>query len=424
MQIQSARPVVRRSAFRSPARLLLACAVLAAGCGEGFAGGDEHGAPTMVPETEEVFRLGSVSGDSWQAFSRIVAAGFDAEAKLYLLDAGTRTVTVVDPDGGFVRTIGRGGEGPGEFRSPIAMAVLPGGRVVVSDMGHRGLLVFGEDGAFERTIPFDEGTGMASLVLAYGDEAVVYAAPGMMMAGPRGGSARPASDVPVRRLGILTEAGSEVVHRAWIPPRMDPRVTGGRGGTTLVRRPIRAFEPRLHVAVLPDGSLAVADSSSYRIHVVGAGGGVDRTLERPIAPRPVTDRERERERQRRLEELADGGGAAVTMMGPGGAQTMSPSQIRPMLEAQLEDLRFWPEIPVIQQLAADRDGRLWVRRFGDVGEPGPIEILGSDGALRAVVPAGSMEVPAAFGPDRLAAGVERDELDVQFVRVARLPDVP
>jgi len=426
MRIQVITLPPRRSASPSLGVFLMVPLLLTGGCGEGFAGarGGEEDAPTMVPQADEVFRIGSVSGGSWEAFSRIIAAGFDARANLYLLDAEARTVTVVDPAGGFLRTIGRGGEGPGEFRAPMAMAVLPDGRVVVSDTGHRGFLVFGADGVFDRTVPFGDDAGMASLVLPHGDDGVVFVARSIMMGGPGGGSGRLPTDLPLRRLEVEGGDGSEVVHRAWLPQPLEPQVSGGGGGTMMVRRQIRAFEPQLHVAVLPDGSLAVADSAAYRIHIVAPGEGVDRTLERSIAPRPVTDRERERERERRIRQLADGGGPGLTMMGPGGARSVSPSEIRPILEAQLEGLVFWPEIPVIQQLAADREGRLWVRRFGDIDEPGPIEILGSDGTLRAVVPAGTMEIPAAFGPDGLAVWVERDELDVPFVRVARLTDLP
>jgi hypothetical protein len=194
-------------------------------------------------------------------------------------------------------------------------------------------------------------------------------------------------------------------------------------------RPVRAFEPQLHVAVLPDGAVAVADTTTYRLRIVRPGHGVESTLERPVDPTPTTDREREREKARRLAELESGGGpqgpGAAMMGGGGGGGAPSPSQLRSIMRDQLENnLVFWPEIPVIQQLAVDREGRIWVERFGGIGEPGPIEILDADGMLHGVVPPNTVSLPAAFGPGGLAAWIESDELDVPFVRVARLGGLP
>jgi hypothetical protein len=404
--------------------LPLLLALVQSGCSDSAAAG-EGDAPTLVPETEELFRIGSISGGSWEAFSRLVAAEFDARGNLYLLDGADRKLTVVDPGGKFVRTIGRAGDGPGEFRSPQGMAVFPDGRVVVSDVGHRGFLLFGADGAFVRTVPFGEAGMAPTTVLRHGEDGVVFPRRAMMMSPGMGGAQGP-SDVPIYRAAIDGATPPTELHRAWIPPREPPRVSSSGGSTMVMRAPPRAFEPQLHLAVLPDGTVAVADSASYRIHLVRPDGAIEGTIERPIGPVAVTDRERERERARRLQELEDGGGAPPTVagMGPGGPPALDPSQVRAMREAQLENLGFWPEIPVIQEIAADPEGRLWVRRFGGVDEPGPIEILGPDGRLRATIPAGTVAIPAAFGPGGVAAWIERDELDVPFVRVARLTGLP
>jgi hypothetical protein len=189
---------LRRSAGRLGIVPLLAPlpALLFAACGGasgGGAGGD--GARTMVPATEEVFRIGSVDGGDWESFSRIVAAGFDARGNLHLLDASDRRVTVVDPDGRFVRTIGQPGDGPGELRMPLAMAVLPDGRVVVSDAGRRGLMVFDADGTYRRSLPFGDGVAAPAILHPHGDNAVVYA-PGGMMVGP-GGFEQAPTDAPI-----------------------------------------------------------------------------------------------------------------------------------------------------------------------------------------------------------------------------------
>jgi hypothetical protein len=432
----TAHSMTTRTALMS----LLAAALLVSGCGDGAGDRDtaasSAGGPGLVPEAQEVYRIGSVDGDGWDAFSRVVSAGFDAAGRLHILDVGSRTVTVVDRAGDFVRTTGRPGDGPGEHRMPAAMAVLPDGRVVVSDAGHRALQLFDANGAFVRAIPLGDGVAPPVALFAHGDAGVVYVERTMVMMGPlagrgpggpgaRGAPADPTS-AAVRRIALDGTVPGEVVAEVWLPPREQPRVSSGAGGTTMVRRVLRAFDPQIHLAVLPDGSVAVADSTTYRIRVVGPARGATRTLERDGSPVAVTDRERDAERARRLEELEAGGGAGgrATMMGMGGGGQPAGQAPRSVLEAQLETMTFWPEIQVVQRLAADRAGRLWVERFAGVDEPGPVDILAPDGATVATIPAGALPIPVAFGPDGLAAWIERDDLDVPLVRVARLIGLP
>ena len=80
-----------------------------------------HGAAQLVADAEfkeacEVRRLGdALDVPEWLAFSRTPVLRLDPAGRLYLNADGSPTVTVLDPDGGFVRYIGGEGEGPGEF---------------------------------------------------------------------------------------------------------------------------------------------------------------------------------------------------------------------------------------------------------------------------------------------------------------------
>lgn len=66
-------------------------------------------------EACEVLRLGdALDVPEWLAFSRTPAIKLDPAGRLYLRGEDPQ-VTVLDPDGSFVRYIGGEGEGPGEF---------------------------------------------------------------------------------------------------------------------------------------------------------------------------------------------------------------------------------------------------------------------------------------------------------------------
>ena len=120
---------------------LLPLAVLSA-CGDGAdqaatgVAGTLEGPDAMVSAvTEEVFTVGSVTGDAWDSFGRVGVVGFDAEARLHILDTQADQIHVVGPDGALIRTVGGPGEGPGEFRSPQDLIVARDGASTVLSFG-------------------------------------------------------------------------------------------------------------------------------------------------------------------------------------------------------------------------------------------------------------------------------------------------
>ena len=84
--------------------------------------------------------------------------------------------------------------------------------------------------------------------------------------------------------------------------------------------------------------------------------------------------------------------------------------------------KYYHEIPVVRDLRTTWEGAIWVQRRGDEPESdGPIDILTPDGRYLGTFATGATAMPDAFGPDGLAAFIERNELDVQTVVVRRLP---
>lgn len=66
--------------------------------------------------------------------------------EVFILDGMNKKVAVFDKDGGFLRAFGGAGEGPGEFRQPIRIAIGPDGSVYVWDRGLKRISRFGADG--------------------------------------------------------------------------------------------------------------------------------------------------------------------------------------------------------------------------------------------------------------------------------------
>lgn len=357
---------------------------------------------------EEVYRVGVAAGEAWQEFGTIRQVAFDAAGNLYVLDSLAGRIVVVAPDGGLLREFGRLGEGPGEFRTPTAMAVMSDGRVVVANLGHQAYQIFDARGEYVRQVRMDgEGGHRVPWMFPERDgESVVVGSQlaGFFFSGGRLGNIGPPARLVQRWSFVGEELARETIAQGWEPPRGDEN-----------RR--LAFEPELEVDVLPGGGFAYSDSSAYEIKIASFESGVSRILTRPFPPEPVTERMERAERNRRLQEAGQGsvirtpGGVRVT--GGGGGDRA---------RERIETLEFFGEVPVIRRLRTTWGGRIWVLRRGDEPDSdGPMDILAPDGRYIGSYRTGAAQLPDAFGPGEMAAFIERDELDVETVVVKRLP---
>ena len=372
----------------------------------------------VSPELELVYRLGSAGAMAeWEEFTSISGIAFDGASNLYLLD-GTRMessarIVVVDPTGGFVREFGRAGDGPGEFRAATQLVVWEDGQVLVEDMMHAGYHVFGPGGEFVRMVR--EGGGGLGFAMARrpnlrpertGERTLV------------GRSRR-----TIQRVDMSAdEVEDRVLVEAWAPVEDD----GPRSGDPedMIREEW-GFEPDLLFDALPSGGVAFSDSSAWAIKLADPSGAVSRILRRPIQPLAVTEEMEQVERERRLEAESN---RTVTQLGgpPPPSVIEMIENMRSLRREAIENMRFFPEVPLIAALRATWDGSLWVQRRTEPGsdEPGPVDVIAPDGRYAGTLATGTAalpDMPDAFGPDGLIAFIGADEFDVPVITVWRLP---
>ena len=323
---------------------------------------------------------------------------------------GGRRVVVVDAAGRHVRDFGRPGDGPGEFQMARELIAWGDGRTLVRDM-MRGYHVFGPGGEFERTVR-EAGPGIGTRVgfrpERTGSQTVVVR-----------------DERSILRIDMSSEeVEGRVLVEAWAP-RAPTELPAGADFEDVLDRfgEEWGFEPEVLFDALPAGGVAFSDSSAYAIKVTDASGAISRILRRAIRPLPVTERMKRAERERRLEREAN---RQVTQRGgepPPGVREML-NRFRATQRAALENMRFYPEVPVVAAVHVTWEGSVWVERSTEPGtiEAGQIDVLKPDGRYVGTFPAGRLEVPDAFGPDGLAAFVETDEFDVPVITVRRLPE--
>ena len=419
----------------------------------------------LSADFQEVFRVGAMDGESWEMLGTVRHAGFDADGNLYLVDgAGTLDadglrVLIFDSAGAFVREFGSAGEGPGEFNMPSGFAVMRDGVTVIGDLGHRAFQLFGRDGSFLRMVRADasgaaveaaaglilgqlltdpRGGAVFSLARESGFSFGIASQGGGDAPDARGADVQPEAPIrPILWVGLEAETvKADTVVRAWLPPRENSlsdmiSVSGGASVMSATGLDIgevlsgistpSVFEPPLLAAVLPDGSVVHTDSSAYELEVTPPGAAApSRILRRPIRPEAVTPAVKKAYREA-LEEASVSSESRMMVVGggaPGGGEAI------PGLSFSIDapDPHFYHEIPVLRELAATWEGGLWVRRRGKEPESdGPIDVIDAAGRYVGTLRQEDAEVPAAFGPDGLAAFIELDEFDVATVVVRRLP---
>lgn len=378
---------------------------------------------------EEVFSVGTFDGADWETFGEIRQVAFDGAGNLHILDAQTSRMIVVDRQGGFVRMWGKAGEGPGEWRNAVGAAVFRDGSVAIADMGHGSFQVFDADGNLTGTAPLREG-GVTRVGRIQPDPrggALFNGGGSTMMSMEYDGSGPPPSlpsTRPIERVVLGDSPRKEVFHQAWQAPRGEPSQMNAGGLQVRMMAGPKHFEPGLQVAVLPDGGMAVVDSSAYELKILNAAGRISRRITRDVDPVRVTDRIQRAEVQRQIERLESGEGPRMRIVTDdgGGAREMPRDQINQLMRRQIEERGFYPEIPVVRELAAGWSGLLWLERAQvDPDEPGAVDLFTAAGEYRGTIDEDGPRIPDAFGPDGLVAYIERDELDVPRVVVKRLP---
>jgi len=113
-------------------------------------------APKVTLEPVRV--LGDVdTADENLAFYIPVNIVCDPAGNMYVLDSGNHRIQKFGPDGKHLATIGRQGQGPGEFLYPSWLSLDAQGFLYVSDPNNNRVQVLTPDGKDHKTIRFDEG---------------------------------------------------------------------------------------------------------------------------------------------------------------------------------------------------------------------------------------------------------------------------
>lgn len=337
-------------------------------------------------------RIGTAFGEPSQELYGIVGAGRLVDGSIALGLQGTHEIRIFGSDGAFDRSVGRKGDGPGEFRELAWIDVLAGDTLLAWDNQGNRLSRFASDGTFLGSETY-EGRGVAVGRLA--DGSVLLRS---RTSGPIPSITSVREDSAVYAVAASASAASDDRSRrifATVGERLFFHVSPQ--GFLVLKAPFRP-EPRIAVA---SNGIWVAWSDQPRADFLDSGGRMLRSIRWSPDALPVTPGVRESYIETVREEY-------------------EPEVANPSFLRALDALPFPDRLPETSGLLLDALDRLWIRRGPiDPAEPSTWRIFTRDGhwISDVILPPG-LE-PIDVGEEYLI-GVRTDVLGVETVEVMPL----
>ncbi len=105
---------------------------------------------------KEELSIGEVEGDENYMFGGSIGFNTDNEGNFYVADFDNHRILKYDPEGRHILTIGRKGQGPGEFQSLSVPRFDKDNNLYISDSLNRRISFFDKDGNYLRQIRMQE----------------------------------------------------------------------------------------------------------------------------------------------------------------------------------------------------------------------------------------------------------------------------
>jgi hypothetical protein len=333
---------------------------------------------------EEDLRIGTADGAGPMRFVGVTAVEADSAGRIWVLDGQAKELRVFDARGRHVRSIGREGEGPGEFRDPIGLAWAPDGTLWIADPGAGRYTVFDANGIFVATHPRRVAGHSVPWRGGFGPDGLLYEV----------ATVTPAQGGPRQAL-LRFDAAVDPLDTVLLPPHagahLDPRQAQWMiaAGVPFAPGQVAQFDPR--------GFVWTGVTDRYRLAQLKLNGDTARIVEREAASVPVTAAERA-EAVARMKGATDQG-------------------------ERVDDVRIPAHKLAYEQVVVDDYGGVWVRPALPAGEAGAaFDVFDEEGRYlgRVRLPGGMDPFPVPVIRNDAVYGVARDSMDVQHVVRARI----
>jgi hypothetical protein len=394
--------------YIGPVLLLLLLAACGIGAASEFSAVTHDSAGVRIVENRGLSALGEtwrVDAEPMREFGvggaepvyRVTGAVRLSDGRVAVASSGQNAVRLFAADGRPERTLGRAGDGPGEFRTLFWIGVLPGDSIAAWDVANGRLAVFTPAGDLARSVAPRQPLGIFPMPQGVLPDGRLVVAAGAGVHGVR-------LDGRVQRdtqAYVVLESDGAVRDTIGRFPGTE-MIAVGRPGAGMLTRPL-PFGLKTGAAV-QNGKLYVATGERYEVAAFAPGGALRERIRAPVRRLPVTP-----------EDIRDYRRGLVMLGGEGNARLATQ-------ERQLLDQAPYPgQMAAVVSLQGDEEGNVWVQEAQKPSDRrGTLwTVIGPDGRARARV-----RTPAGLNIHQIGRdwilGVALDDSEVEHVRLHRL----
>lgn len=261
----------------------------------------------------------SIGGEEYDMLSRPMSFIVDQEGCIFISDIQDQTIKVFGPNGDFIRTIGRKGEGPGEFAYLGSQTFLPDGRLLAMDSMTMRLNLFDPEGTCLASHHWTQRPGrllyatdstcvMSVYIFGEGKDPMAERKLFVRKYDFEGNEIRTLGEFKTEEMKTHTESSS-----------------GGRSvilGISVPHSPHSIF-----AADQPQPCLYHCVNDKYMIEVFNDDGKVIRRFDRPYEPLPFTSEDAKKFRSRYEDSTMEGLKKKVQGMSMPAVKTITPQML-------------------------------------------------------------------------------------------------
>ncbi len=236
-------------------------------------------------DLEEDLSIGNEEDENY-VFYRATGISVDSEGNILILDSGNFRLQKYNKNGNYLQTIGRQGQGPGEFESPRSLYIDAKDNFYIEDSFKR-IETFDKNGVFKKRIKLKTDSAlMRSLGFMSGGNFIA-----------RTSSRRERnSDMPgdydsFLNIDLISQDGATIKTVASYRLERSERIKNDRGGYLYLNNLCKPF---LWFCPINKEMAVYGFSSEYELFVINSSGELEYIIKKDELPQPVTEAEKDK----------------------------------------------------------------------------------------------------------------------------------
>jgi hypothetical protein len=304
-------------------------------------------------DLEEDLSIGSEEDENYM-FYRAGPPVVDSEGNILILDRGNYRIQKYDKDGKYLQTIGRQGQGPGEFEMPFTLWMDADDNIYVWDMGRRIIQKFAKSRNFINTITSEMSSGDFGIT----KEGNLIAQ--TLTRGER------KSDMPLDsdmffNIDLISKEGTKIKTVASFPWMRSIRINTEKGFFS----PNSLCDPQLCLCPINEDLAIYGYALDYSLFAINGKGETVYIIKKDEPPQPITKAEKDK---------------VIDRFMKGQIENERMPQISRSKYASA--LRFPKHKPFYRTIIKDDKDRIYVEKFKfifDQGDIADFDIFSKDG---------------------------------------------